>query len=471
MRSAHRFIPFSLNQRLETRQMTDRWKSLAEKLGAPGLEPSARRPREASPPPKASSSAEDKESKAVESKAVSGRSDDSPSSPSADSTETKPTEQQDWLPTEREREPSQVEQNADLASANQPPVPATDIPEQPPTKLASPAPKSPPAEAPPSKKKKRSNWERLANLFSIAPDHSDAPDQTTDLSSSSEQIEPDSQDQPAADDTSATRGTSVAQSPAGSGRQPTIFDSEEDSAGKNPVLSEMFGQTESKIPHESWQAPKRVVNDIGWDDEEPSSKGYPEEKTAGQFESQPPAKGRQRQHSNAESSSEAGADTGEETEYLAERRSSRRRRRRGDASGVASRPPREEEPLIDEVPSEVVSEDVDFDTPAETQEVAATEFPAKRRKRRRRSRGGNRPELETGSDAPPESLDDDSELYGEAPDDSDDDDSEHRGSQKSHRNIPSWEDSLATMIDANVENHRRGDHRGSRGGGRPRGRR
>ena len=39
-----------------------------------------------------------------------------------------------------------------------------------------------------------------------------------------------------------------------------------------------------------------------------------------------------------------------------------------------------------------------------------------------------------------------------------------------HPKIPTWADSLEAIISANMENHRRNDHRGGpRGGGRPRG--
>ena len=44
-----------------------------------------------------------------------------------------------------------------------------------------------------------------------------------------------------------------------------------------------------------------------------------------------------------------------------------------------------------------------------------------------------------------------------------------RAAETKHRNIPTWSDAVQGMVDANIENHRRNENRGSRG--RPRGRR
>jgi hypothetical protein len=104
---------------------------------------------------------------------------------------------------------------------------------------------------------------------------------------------------------------------------------------------------------------------------------------------------------------------------------------------------------------------------------AATERPSGSRRRR----GGRRP-----VDSPARSLSADGDddlaeiideaLEGDILDGPDDDDEGDAAVGQQHRNIPTWSDSLESIIQANTENHKRNEGRGGpRGGNRPRGRR
>ncbi|MBX3423688.1 MAG: hypothetical protein KF752_19190 [Pirellulaceae bacterium] len=92
------------------------------------------------------------------------------------------------------------------------------------------------------------------------------------------------------------------------------------------------------------------------------------------------------------------------------------------------------------------------------------------RRRRRRPRGGSR----SGRGYTPEQPVEAEESAGSVSDEidnsdvADDPDADDSSAEK-HRNIPTWDDALMPMIQANMDNHRRGDSRGSRA--RPKGRR
>jgi ribonuclease E len=494
---------------LKMSHMSDRWKSLAEQLGAPGLDPTVRRPKESSTTKPDTGSARSPSSEPADTRGAdkaSGRpdhsqSDDSPpptrsaesaaDSSAADISAADITGQE-WL----QKEPSASGTVSPTASERD--TPHSKGPAQATTGAIS------QPEPPAGKPKRRSNWERLANLFSLSADtRSERESQTT--------TSPDSAIDMSASDSS------------------------------NPVLTEMFGTSDSSLPHESWQSPKRMVDDVGLEDDQevsPYRKAHSEAESGttdplssdwlkegkssrGRFK-----RGRDRQSepgfpsgqlpdakretgredspdSPRADSSRADieprrAETADEVdeEFIAERRSSRRRRPRREATDNPEalgfereqsrpRPSREEKSVDLDAVDENLSE-----LGEEVSEESLAEVPAKRRRRRRRSRSARR-DSESGEISPAaesaeladEAIDESDDLDSDDLDidsnqlDSDDVDSEQldsepRGSQKKHRNIPSWEESLAAIVDANLENHRRGDQRGYRGGGgRPRGRR
>ena len=85
----------------------------------------------------------------------------------------------------------------------------------------------------------------------------------------------------------------------------------------------------------------------------------------------------------------------------------------------------------------------------------------------RRRRGGRKP-----VDSPARSLPEDEDAVEDEIDELSDDDEEGSSAGPKHRNIPTWSDSLESIIQANTENHKRNEGRGGpRGGGRSRGRR
>jgi ribonuclease E len=183
----------------------------------------------------------------------------------------------------------------------------------------------------------------------------------------------------------------------------------------------------------------------------------------------------------------------------AERRSSRRRRRRGgrdrdreqtsgdnldqrptgsidsDDSRIVESRSTDDRTLRDRYDSEVDSDLVDLSEATSpelrSEPESGEESSGRSRRRRRRGRGGQRkaeadrePVPETGSygsfadEEDRESMDE--QLHAD----------EDREGGDRHRSIPTWEDSIATLVEANIENHRRNENRGSRGN-RPKGRR
>lgn len=391
------------------------------------------------------------------------------------------------------------------------------------TKSEDPAEQQPPVEIEPAKPKKRSSWEALANLFNIGGGS-----------------EPVKAETPPAPSVPAAPSRQVVEPP--SAPEISLFKPAQDSP--NTALTEMFGETSSK-PHESWGKPRRVVNDVDWeDDESPKQESKQHEETrasrsthslneATNIESdedesgEEPVRRSRRRRRRGRSRSEEGAESTSRTsedrpsarrdeershhsssrrheesedsdwgslvsddddpvdsaipessessdsadgeEGQAERRTRRRRRRgrgRGRSSDTAA-------PVGDDV--EAINRDLlagdevlgpadeeSFGSSGDDEPGASGE--ARRRGRRKRNRGGKRTE-ETRS-IEKEADDFESDNF----DDGDTNSDEESGGHK-HRSIPTWEDSLASIIEANIENHRRNDHRGGGGrGGRPRGR-
>lgn len=423
--------------------MSDHWKSLADLLGAPSLNPSKRS-----------------------------------SEPVAEKVQAEPVKEK----------PGHVEPQ--VAKADHPaaePVEAT-------------------------KPRKRSSWEALANLFNIgsAPEPEEKLEPTTpDVSDSA---------QPILEPTARHAEVSLFKSTA-PGQQ-------------NPALVDMFGEVTGK-PHESWGKPRKMVDDLGWDEDEPVAKRAPEatvkpvralDETAeihdlDVTEGEPERRSRRRRRrggrgrgedlrANVDSRPEetsaefrdsswgkvvdedtidadeddipANLESEDDASTSEERRPRRRRRRRGRGRGADIAEGRA--PIDDRLP---IDDDVDsvnrqlldtddeegpidelFGDPTGSESLADVASDPRRRRRRKRNRGGKREESEEVrvGDLDADDADDDSEvsdadLAGE-------DEAGHR-----HRNIPTWEDSLAVLIEANIENHRRNEGRGGgpRGGGRNRG--
>lgn len=138
-----------------------------------------------------------------------------------------------------------------------------------------------------------------------------------------------------------------------------------------------------------------------------------------------------------------------------ERRSSRRRRRGRRTPEAeddqARREPKDDRSEMDGARARAGSSDVEAAGDAEATDESI-EKPGRRRRRRRPDTRGERNDRTTVQD------DDVSQ---------DDDD---MSSESKHRNIPTWSDSLESIIVANTENHKRNENRGGQRG-RSRGRR
>lgn len=350
-------------------------------------------------------------------------------------------------------------------------------------------------EQPVPKPRKRSSWEALANLFNIS-------------------IDPEPKAAPVQPEPPREVPAPVSQPRA------ELFKADEPPA-KNNALTEMFGEVPSQ-PHEQWGKPRRVVDDLGWDDDDAPVSRHADSET-------PAIAPRAFAPIDDDSDEELSGDE-EPT-----RRSSRRRRRRRGRGGRDEAAGSDE--LIEKAESVSDSDfvvawgdssaDDDSDLIVEVSDSEASEddeLPEARTRRRRRRRGGRRRGTEgersdeVGSDSesaksaqdPFSDIDLDEPYDGDARDESDSKDGDEprrrrrrrtrssgRTSSESgdaesdvasdlddgegveaaadrHRNIPTWEDSLNSLIESNIENHRRNESRGGGprgGGGRGRGRR
>ncbi len=505
--------------------MSDRWKSLADQLGAPKFEPTARPLREpasqekpaqeppADPTPSTSSKSEQPDLPNVESPRRRGY------FASLAGEQARPADQ----PAQEERP---LEQEIKQHSAESP------------SKLER-----------SGKRKKAPSWgERIANLLGVS---------STDAVDRAESSEPVASSQ-----TPPSKPIAESQ-PAKS----SLFDLPK-SDSTNSALTEMFGSpTTSNSSY--WDRPKRMVDDVGWGDDSESFEARDKEtpsrpqssdqlsidstdseaasSKSSEDDEQPGRRPRRRRRrggrgrersdveptrSKSESEAEVSRDYLDESdsdletdwsfdahaneppqsvstrrsadsharrsrndkdsneEGMVDRRSSRRRVRRGGDQQEA-RPDSErshKSPVADEQPrAKSTSDDFDFDQDESDarSDVQSRESSEARRaepngRRRKRSRGGAKPatdgsgQRESRKQSRQSDGHGDSELRERDSDDHDSDDdfdSEKRAGGKAPRNIPTWEDALAAVITANLENHRRNDHRNSRGGGKPRGRR
>ncbi len=132
---------------------------------------------------------------------------------------------------------------AESTSAQQP-VEESVAPDEPVVEAHAPVPE-------PAKPKKRSSWEALASLFNIGSQPQPEPPAP---------VAPPPPPAPVASKP-APPAAPTPQTPELSLFKPSA------AVDKNPALTEMFGEASAK-PHESWGKPRRMVNDVDWDEDD-----------------------------------------------------------------------------------------------------------------------------------------------------------------------------------------------------------
>lgn len=445
--------------------MADHWKSLANKLGAPGV---------------------DEPEEVVE------------HVPQAEAEPTSGEEQADSPLAPAEDAPDS-DDGSELEGAASPQADAeADSPEvihalAPPKAQPTPT----PVEEPQAKRKKRrSSWEKLASMFNVSSGA--AEQELEEEPAESPEAEPDPA--PARASGSEVRVADTGNDEPDEDERPglALFDAPEKDV--NPALESMFGDA-PRDEDLSWTPRrKRVVDDVGWgetdaskDDEaaerdEGSSsparadrdRTSDDEDEMGRGRSRRRRRGRRGRGRDADPASELdsgdspeasaderwsgptdigdGDDEGEEVE-----RRSNRRRRRGRGRSDAERARSDGERPENDKPQDVGWSDEAEDDDGEGEERVASRRRPRRgersergdSRRRGRSRGAERQER----DERPER---DSRQEDSAEDADDDQDSE----TPKHRNIPTWADALQTLVESNIENHKRNE--GNRGGNRGR---
>ncbi|MCA9194650.1 MAG: hypothetical protein KDB03_22920 [Planctomycetales bacterium] len=379
------------------------------------------------------------------------------------------------------RTPSQAAQPEETGPASAGSTPPTPTPTREVSKPIAPPKESALPKPEEATKKKRTSWDNLAKLFNIrgVADSATVP--------------------PPAVETEAPSIEAVAET--------VLHLHESAETTSNTVLDEMFGEAPRQA-HDAWQSPRRMVDDLGWDDDDlPSSSPVSSEESLDRGSSAIP---------------EAPSDEVESSGRERQRRS-RRRRRRGSPDADARRESSTSHNQSDGEWTQLSAEDRYDDIPSPSEisgwgETKSNEFesstaeddeqPLRRSSRRRRGRARSGEEdreiarqpsrdadvapdsdIDSDEDAPREPREDRSgrrtrrtrsgsrserqeKVRGHdisVDDDDDDDLTSDRDGESRHRNIPTWLDALNPLIDGNIENHRRNESRGSRG--RPRGRR
>lgn len=445
--------------------MADHWKSIANLLGAPGMDvPEAAKPTEEPEPvtPEPEATSED-----------AGESTES-------SLSLDPPGRVDFDLVVEVSEDGDVGDASDSRDANEDGDPAATTDQDaeskasPPEVIRAVAPKPERSKKAPAasetKPKRKSSWEALANLFNVSVERPPEP----------EAVPEDSEE----------NAEEVANSDL------SIFGDEAEAEDANPALEAMFADA----PRESaddWAPNKRMVDDIGWEDEAGEEGSRLSEEPAGSSEisrdadpeREPVRRGRRRRgrgrggrdSQNRRESSETGelapanrwedddssaespstwtepdsfdADGGDEDREV-ERRSNRRRRRGRTRSGDASK--RDDVQARDDgdrLEGRRSAEDDFEDAPRRSSSREEREGGRPRRRRRSsESRSSEGPARET------ENLRDEADR------------DEKAEVEPKHRNIPTWVDALQPVIEANTENHRRSESRGG-SRGRSRGRR
>jgi hypothetical protein len=493
--------------------MADHWKSLANRLGAPGVD----LPEETQGEPISSKKTE---SQPIEESASSAESLGGAEGAQSEFTSAQPAAQHEQGTAEElgfgkgdDLEP-ESERDVVLQSGDQPDSASSEA-KAPPEVISAVQKKTSAAKAraeaskQPKKQKRKASWESLARLFNIQSER-----------------EPENEPESAAEALSTEPAASAEVESEREQREDKLplFGEEPSDVDSNSALKDMFGEVPRK-PAKEWRQKRRVVDDISWDEDlEELGADEDEELTAEAAE----------EADDIEAFGPVDEDVGERPRRSSERgrvhrdipeesgeRRGRRRRRRGrgrEGRTAEPAPERDWEPAPVEAESdswdegdigfvaEVFGDEEEFDeverrssrrrrrgrraeaptdveqsdfresafgpeTEAEEEDAGLAERPAGRRRKPRRSdrrgpdearRGeaSRRGEERTRAEASSSQLDE--------PPEADADDAEDAPAAK-HRNIPTWTDALRTIIDFNTDNHRRNENRGQRG--RPRGRR
>lgn len=261
--------------------------------------------------------------------------------------------------------------------------------------------KGKPAEKPDKSKrakpKRKTSWDTLAGMFGLG---SSAADDTESVDDGDEGLDADS----------------TGEAPSA---ELSLFD-ENESSDENSALEAMFPEA-SGDSKDSWASKRRVVNDVDWDDDD-----YPKSKDAKEPVAQADA---------SESTQELSFSSGDKEDEESDTRSSKSRRRRGRGRGRRdqerdSRPsdnggddewhaPRDDRESQNRSSSD---SDIGWDEPEsfEADSEDGVEVEAERRSNRRRKRGRNR--RSEGDDRREEFAD--SEPTGRSRRDADDRDEE-----------------------------------------------
>ncbi|MFN3190483.1 MAG: hypothetical protein ACE361_08160 [Aureliella sp.] len=529
--------------------MADHWNSLANKLGAPGVDLPIDEPETDATPSAEESVAPQAGGNADVAEANSGI-ENVASEPPAEIAETtgpaaekparsrrrrKPAKDADqsvrFQPAEEEESEGieEAEASFEESTENEPEV----IQALKPSAAEKPASSAKADGGEAKKKKRRSSWETLANMFNLKgnageEDEVEVEEATAEAVS---EIGLDSQDEEAAELASDEVLDEMLSFKKKDTPSLSIFEGE-GGESSNPALEEMFGEKSSSYEDKWDQNRPKVVDDVGWgddDDEQKSSTGSirdedlsfrPKRKEkstpdvvskrdseatdADSEEEREEAKrgGRRRRgrrgrggRTNSQQDSveakevsdddswgretvESSSEQWDEPESFGDdepsgevERRSNRRRRRGRRSPEAPEA-RVSSPERDVEPAESDSDDSDIGWKTSRDEVE----PEREARGRGRGRGGDsrrrsrdRDESDEKNEAPSRrrrrrpAREEEQDSYAESDESADDSEETPK-----HRNIPTWFDAIESLVENNIDNHKKND-RGGRG--RSRGRR
>ncbi|MEM7473828.1 MAG: hypothetical protein AAF483_02490 [Planctomycetota bacterium] len=355
------------------------------------------------------------------------------------------------------------------------------------------------------KPKRKSSWERLANMFSLGGGDSEEPE------TSGEELDEPESSEAKLDETIETQTEDAANDLLDSddaredeSESPevslSIFGEDDEQPEANPALEAMFADAPRKDLDA--KSSKRVVNDVDWEDEYDEPLGRKDESEEEQY--QPDEEGDDEISLSFRKPAPAAE---EEPEEGSARRGRRRRRGRGRSEGRAEKAPEPKDDWEDSAEEESTTKNY-----SDNEEFADDDSKEVERRSNRRRRRGRRPGNEEASQEEPRARrrqeedeeDEPVQARRRSARDEEDDSSEERRPKRrrrrgqderarsnspreesvepdeedvaetKHRNIPTWADALDPLVEANTENHRRSENnrRGDgRGRGRSRGRR
>jgi hypothetical protein len=556
--------------------MADHWKSLANLLGAPGVdepdteeavtEPTPTKPlAEAKPEPVVAHREPEPKYEQVQEPAAENHVENSDSH---DAFARFQPEEMD-LSRDIRNNPNNPSPSSTMRASSLPAEDAEESPEPPKAVTSLPEPVAKPP-------KRKSSWESLASMFNIKVERAEVVEPAAAVEAA-EVVRPPAQpktveskfserksSETAQDRSAQDRSAQRAESPRHetrksetSGRPLSLFEGDAPQGDANPALEAMFADV-PRGGKNAWDTKRRVVDDVSWqDDEDPrpprqadvtsvresvsDASDEPEREGAHDADEEMPTRRRRRRRGRrgrsepgerrpeatsdrelgwveadseafggaeddwsepesfeadadilevelAEVDDEEGGNSEESEDEVVERRSSRRRRRgrtrdRTPSEPMAERPPVREDrsarPIRGDIDDErFEDEDADPEAPSLAKPaVAKDRAPRGRRRRRGRSSGAGAEESTASIDRPARAeraeraVRSEREEAGPPADfDFEAGDDENGLSATKHRNIPTWADSLQSIIEANTDNHRRNDNRGGPRG-RTRGRR